>query len=138
MRFQAATRVARSSGCARDPVGFTHGTAVPLFPIRSMETSTKKRKDAPRAPVSQGQQEEKKGPVKTIRVDDVSASIWRREVQVQGELTEFYSVTFERSYRDSTGQWRYTRYFDLNDLGKVVTAAQQASDYVQALQQKAA
>ena len=100
-----------------------------------MDASSKKGKQAPLAPAKQ---EQKKGPVKTIRVEDVSASVWRREVQVKGELTMFYSVTFERSYRDSTGQYRYTRYFDLGDLGKVVQAAQQADEFIRSLQQEAA
>lgn len=49
----------------------------------------------------------------------------------------FHSVSFERSYRDASQQWRYSRYFDLNDLGKVVSAAQQGAGYIQGLEQAA-
>jgi hypothetical protein len=94
-----------------------------------METSTKKRKAAPQAPASV----EKKGPVKTVRVDDVSASIWSRIVEMKGQPTLFYSVTFERSYRDSTGGWKYTRFFDVNDLGKIAACAQEAGAYIGSL-----
>ena len=66
---------------------------------------------------------EKRGPYKTIRVEDVSASIWARERQIKGEMIVFYSVSFERRYRAADGQWRYTRSFDLDDLGKVVASA---------------
>lgn len=93
--------------------------------------ATKKRKQAPQADAKeQPTQDAKKRPLKTIRVEDVNATIWPREVMIKGELTVFYSVTFERSYRDAAGQWRYTRYFDVNDLGKVVAAAQQASEAI--------
>lgn len=100
-----------------------------------MDTSGK-RKDAPSAPAkveTVASPDAKHRPLKNIRVEDVSASIWPREVMVKGTPTTFYSVTFERSFRDGNGRWRYSRYFDLNDLGKVITAAQQAADYIQSL-----
>jgi len=71
--------------------------------------------------------------LKVFRIDDVSASVFARDREIRGESRTFYSVTFSRSYKDSTGQWRYTKWFDLEDLGRVVTVAQQASDYVHGL-----
>lgn len=71
--------------------------------------------------------------MKVFRIDDVSASVFARERQFRDETRTFYSVTFSRSYKDSSGQWKYTKWFDLEDLGKVVTVAQQASDYVHGL-----
>jgi hypothetical protein len=76
--------------------------------------------------------------LKVFRIDDVSASVFARKRQVRDEARTFYSVTFSRSYKDSTGQWRYTRWFDLEDLGKVVSVAQQASEYIHSLQERAA
>ena len=35
-------------------------------------------------------------------------------------MTRFYSITFERSYRDNTGQYRYTRSFNPDDLGALM------------------
>jgi len=72
-------------------------------------------------------------PLKVFRIDDVSASVFARDREIRGESWTFYSVTFSRSYKDSSGQWRYTKWFDLEDLGKVVTVAQQASDYIHGL-----
>ena len=37
-------------------------------------------------------------------MDDVNATIWPREVTVKGGLTTFYSITFERSFRDGNGR----------------------------------
>jgi hypothetical protein len=71
--------------------------------------------------------------LKVFRIDDVSASVFGRDREIRGEARTFYSVTFSRSYKDSAGQWRYTKWFDLDDLGRVVTVAQQASDYIHGL-----
>ena len=72
-------------------------------------------------------------PVKVFRADDVSASVFARERQVQGELRMFHSITFSRSYKDSSGRWRYTKWFDREDLGKVIAVAQQAAEYIDGL-----
>jgi hypothetical protein len=77
-------------------------------------------------------------PVKVFRIDDVSASVFVRERMVQGENRQFYSVTFSRSYKDSQGQWRYTKWFDVEDLGKIVTVAQQAGEFIHGQLEQAA
>ena len=80
-----------------------------------MESSKKPTKEASRkeesaakeaAPASQ--QDAKRRPVQHWREDDVSVSIWSREFMVRGEARTFYSCTFERSYKDRDGAWRYT------------------------------
>jgi hypothetical protein len=80
---------------------------------------------APAAPAA-----EKRRPLTTLRQGDVSASVWAREHQVRGEMTRFYSVTFERSYKDSTGKYCYTRSFNPDDLGALMALCQQASEYI--------
>lgn len=95
------------------------------FPFFGMEA---KKKKAPQEP------EGKNAPVKVFRQDDVSASVFAKERQVQGEDRTFYSVTFSRSYKDATGEWRYTKWFDADDLGKVIVVAQQAAEYIHGLQ----
>ena len=77
----------------------------------------------------------KRQPIKTIRVDDCSVSIWVREATVRGEALKFYSCSFERSYKDRDGSWKYTKSFDWESLPKIVTLCQQASEAIQSLQQ---
>jgi hypothetical protein len=92
----------------------------------------KKKKDAPakaEAPAA-----EDRGPIKVLRIDDVSVSIFARQRQLRGEMVSFYSTSFSRSYKDSSGSWKYTKNFDVEDLGKLVTLAQQASEYIHGLQ----
>ncbi len=72
-------------------------------------------------------------PLKVFLIEDVSASIFAREHPVKGELRTFYSVSFSRSYRDSAGKRKYVKTFNLEDLGKVVSVAQQADEYIRGL-----
>lgn len=85
-------------------------------------------------PAAGASQESRRQPVRSFRVEDVSAAVWERKLLVRGEERTFYSVTFERSYKDSLGQYRYTRSFDLDSLGKVVTVAQQAAEFIHGLE----
>lgn len=77
----------------------------------------------------------KRQPVRVIRIDDCSVSIWAREVLIRGQATTFYSVSFERSYKDRDGSYKYTKSFDAESLGKVVNLCQQASEAIETLQQ---
>lgn len=75
-----------------------------------------------------------KRPLKTIREDDCSASIWPRTVTKDGSDRIFYSVTFERRYKDKDGQFHYTKSFDAGSLSQLATVIQKTSDELQALQ----
>ena len=75
----------------------------------------------------------KRQPIKTLRIEDCSASIWVREAQIRGELQKFYSVSFERSYKDRDGSWKYTKSFDFDSLGKIVQLCQMAQEEIQSL-----
>jgi len=98
------------------------------FPLRVMENS--KKKDASRKEAAAPSKEEKRKPLTTLRQGDVSASVWSRDHEVRGEMTRFYSVTFERSYKDSTGKYCYTRSFNADDLGALMSLCQQAGEYI--------
>jgi len=80
--------------------------------------------------------EAKRKPAAVLRADDCSASIWTRKVVVQGQPKTFYSLTLERSYKDRDGAWKYTKSFDLDSLGKVVSLCQQAQETIHGLMQK--
>ena len=73
------------------------------------------------------------GPVKMFLVEDVSASVFARTQAVRNGERTFYSVSFSRSYRDSMGKRRYVKTFNLEDLSRIVTVAQQADDYIRGL-----
>ena len=78
---------------------------------------------------------DKRQPIKTIRIADCSASIWARDATIRGDVMTFFSVSFERSYKDRDGSFKYTKSFDSESLGSLVTLCQQASEAIQTLQQ---
>jgi len=57
-------------------------------------------------------EETAKAPVARIRLGLLSASIWQRA----NADNLFYSVSFERRYRDSQKTWQSTHNYDVNDL----------------------
>ena len=79
------------------------------------------------APATQGA---KRRPVQSFREGEVSASIWAREVHQQGRAVTFYALSVERAYRDRDGHYKYTRNFDANDLGALLTVIQRSAEYI--------
>ena len=53
-----------------------------------------------------------KKPAAKISLHPVSAAIWRN----QNPKGTFYSVTFERSFKDDAGKWQSASTFNANDL----------------------
>jgi hypothetical protein len=52
-------------------------------------------------------------PVSKVSLHPVKAAIWRNE---SGKGDAFYSVTFERSYKDDAGNWKSSDSFSAGDL----------------------
>lgn len=61
---------------------------------------------------AQPQEAANNAPVDKIRVGLITASIWERSAP-QGR---FYSVSFERRYKDAAGQYQTTHSYDTRDL----------------------
>jgi hypothetical protein len=66
-------------------------------------------------------------PSARINLRPVSATIWRKEA---GKGV-FYSVQFEKSYKDRSGKWQSTSSFEESDLLLVAKAANMAHDEIQ-------
>ena len=79
-------------------------------------------------------QEAKRRPLKTLTIGDISASVWHRDHEIKGQPTRFYSVSFERGYRDSAGKRCYSRSFNPDDLGALMALCQQADEYIDSLE----
>lgn len=84
-------------------------------------------KDAAETAPQEAPVQSKRGPVKQFRIEEVSASVFAREYNGQ----TYYSVSFTRSYEAEDGEIKYTKNFDPDDLGKLVTVVQQAHEYCQ-------
>jgi hypothetical protein len=63
-----------------------------------------------------------KPPVAKLRLGLMNATIWERTT----DTNAFYSVTFERRYRDGEGNWHTTHSYDVNDLLTLAKLVDQA------------
>jgi hypothetical protein len=75
-----------------------------------------------------------KPPVAKLRQGLLNASIWERTT----ENGAFYSVTFERRYRDAKGEWHSTHSYDTSDLLSLAKLADQAHTEIARLQNREA
>jgi len=76
----------------------------------------------------------KRRPLKTFTMGDVHASLWARDHVVKGQPRRYFSISFERSYRNSNGKMAYSRSMNPGDLWAVMSLCQQASDYINEVQ----
>ena len=74
-----------------------------------------------------------KKPASRISLHPVSAAIWRNQNQ-KGDA--FYSVTFERSYKDEDGKWQASNSFSLSELLLLSKVADQAHSKIYELRAK--
>jgi hypothetical protein len=63
-----------------------------------------------------------KPPVAKLRIGLINANIWQRTT----DEDVFYSVSFERRYRDSEGNWQSTHSYNAEDLLVLAKLADQA------------
>jgi hypothetical protein len=70
-------------------------------------------------------------PVDKIRIGAVTASIWNNP----SEKGDFYSVTFERSYKGEGDAWKSSQSFRRDDLLELAKAADKAHDRILELRQ---
>lgn len=69
-------------------------------------------------------------PEKKIRAGAISATIWKNSQVKDGKTFEYKSVSFERSYKDKTGQWKTTNSLKIQDLPKAKAVLDEAYKYL--------
>ncbi len=69
-------------------------------------------------------------PEKKIRAGAISATIWKNSKQKDGKNFEYRSVSFERSYKDKSGQWKTTNSLSMQDLPKAIAVIDEAYKYL--------
>jgi hypothetical protein len=97
-------------------------------------SNKKEKEDSADAPEAEAKPApgSKKRPVKVIQVEDISVPIFAYEHERDGERWVNYSWTVSRAYKDSTGAVKRTPWFGQDDCGKVVSAIQQAAEWIHA------
>ena len=71
-------------------------------------------------------------PIDKIRIGRVTVNIWNNP----SEKGDFYSVTFERNYKDEGDTWKSSQSFRRDDLLELAKAADKAHDWILELRQR--
>lgn len=68
-------------------------------------------------------------PEKTFKHGNVTASVFVNEFLKNGKTMKMPKIAVQKSYKDKD-EWKSTNSYDLNDLPKLVLAANKAYDYL--------
>lgn len=66
-------------------------------------------------------------PVKKFSVGGVQVAIWENEGK---EGSVYYTVSFDRRYKDKNDEWKSTSSLKANDLPKAILALEKAYEYI--------
>jgi len=70
-------------------------------------------------------------PEKKFRAGLITATVWKNEFKGEnGELKEYRTVSFDKSYKDKNGNWKSTNTLRMNDLPKAAMVLEEAFKYL--------
>jgi hypothetical protein len=69
-------------------------------------------------------------PVKDFRAGNIQASIWKNEVQQQGQTVVRHSVRIQKQFRKEDGSYEDTLYYFRDDLPRLALVAQKAYEFI--------
>lgn len=65
-------------------------------------------------------------PVSKFQAGVVQASVWENTASVDGVEKKFFTISFQRSYKDKDDKWQNTTSMRVNDLPKLALVIQEA------------
>ncbi len=74
--------------------------------------------------------QENNKPIKDFRAGNVQASIWRNEVEKNGQTVVRHSVRIQKRFRKEDGSYEDTNYFFADELMKISLVAQKAYEFI--------
>ena len=74
--------------------------------------------------------EQNNKPVKSFKAANIEASVWRREVEQNGQIVMRHSIRIQKQYRNKDGDYEKTDYYFRDDLPKLILVAQKAFDFI--------
>lgn len=69
-------------------------------------------------------------PEKKFRAGALSATVWVNKGQINGENSEYRTISIDRNYTDKAGKWQSTNSLRINDLPKAQVVLQKAYEFV--------
>lgn len=70
-------------------------------------------------------------PVQKYKAGALAATVWKNEVESNGETRAFHTISLEKSYKDKEGKWQQSRNMLSDDLPKAVCVLNKAFEYLQ-------
>jgi hypothetical protein len=75
--------------------------------------------------------EQNKGkPIKDFRSGNIQASVWRNEVDKDGQTVVRHSVRIQKQFRKEDGDYQDTNYYFRDDLPKLILVAQKSFEFI--------
>ena len=75
-------------------------------------------------------EQNKDKPIKDFRSGNIQASVWRNEVEKNGQTVVRHSVRIEKQFRKEDGNYEKTPYFFQDDLPKLILVAQKSFEFI--------
>ena len=69
-------------------------------------------------------------PIKDFRAGGVQASVWRNEVDKDGQTVVRHSVRIQKQFRKQDGEWESTDYYFPEDLPKLQLVAAKSFEFI--------
>ena len=75
-------------------------------------------------------EQEKSKPLKDFRASNIQASVWRKEIEKDGQTVVRHSVRIQKQFRNDDGDYQETDYYFRDDLPKLILVAQKAFEFI--------
>jgi hypothetical protein len=82
--------------------------------------------------------QEKSKPIKNFRSGNIQASIWRNEVEKEGQIVVRHSVRIQKQFRKDEGDYQETNYYFRDDIPRLILVAQKAFEFISLSESKEA
>lgn len=69
-------------------------------------------------------------PEQKFKAGAISATLWKNELTKNGNNFDYYTVSVERSYKDSNGDWKTTHSLRVNDIPKAVLVLNKCYEFL--------
>lgn len=69
-------------------------------------------------------------PEKKYKAGAISATIWKNDGSKDGKPFSYRTISVQRSYKDSSGEWKHTTQFRPADIPKLTLVLNKAYEYI--------
>ncbi|MFC1753085.1 hypothetical protein ACFL96_06780 [Thermoproteota archaeon] len=80
---------------------------------------------------SSNESKEQNKPEKKFRAGAICATVWNNSgVNQSGEIREYKTISFERSYKDKQGDWQKTHHLRTGDIPRAILVLHKAYEHI--------